>query len=205
MDGYRITTLSTYGRRRFQAYLQPLNQQRNKGSKTALAGALVMCLLVGACFGGREALQIARAALAGSDPLLNSLVSSGAITPAFRVALKTDFTDSVNCTDTLYSAFKAIAKDDPDAKRKKLNASVNGARCFKVIVDRQNFAKNEKTRKVSDIVEGILASLVIFYSESGEMRASTRSTVRVVSASDEKELGRKLKAEAEKLKAEMKP
>ena len=167
--------------------------------------ALVLATVLLAACGAKELLQMFRGALAAYDPLVNSLVQSGTISPAFAGTLKTDFSDGVNCGDTLYTDFKAIPKEDPDAKRKKLSASVKGAKCFKVIVDRQNFAKTEKTKRVSEIAEGILASMVVFYSEPGEMRADVSRSPRAISAADEKDLERKLKAEVEALKKAMEP
>lgn len=172
--------------------------------KKKLRVVVLSVVLLAAC-GAKELLHLFRATLAAYDPLVNSLVQSGTISPALAGTLKTDFGDGVKCGDTLYSDFKLISKEDPDAKRKKLNASVKGARCFKVIVDRQNFVKTEKTKRVSEIAEGILASMVIFYSEPGELRADVSRSPGTVSAADEKELERKLKAEVDRLKQAMKP
>jgi hypothetical protein len=171
--------------------------------KRKLPALLLTVVLLAAC-GAKDLLQAFRGALAMYDPLVNSLVASGAISPTFAGTLRTDFSNGVGCGDKLYTDFKAIPKNDPDAKRKKLSASVSGARCFKFIVDRQNFAKTEQTKRISEIAEGILASMVVFYSEPGEIRADV-SRSRTVTASDEKELERKLKAQIDELKAAMKP
>ena len=172
-----------------------------KRSATALVVAL--SLFAQAC--GSNVIRSFRVALVASAPLVNSLVSSGTITQTQATKIIADFGDGAACADTLESAFAAIPKDDPDVKAKKLTASVNGLRCFRVIISRQNFAANSRIQNVANIAEGILASLVVFYSEPGPMRASAEATRRAVTANDEKELERKLKLQVDELKAAMKP
>ena len=171
--------------------------------KSAIALLLALSLLTAAC--GSNIIRSFRVALAASAPLVNSLVASGAISDTQATKVIADFGDGAVCADVLQSAFAVIPKDDPDAKTKKLAASVNGLRCFRVIIDRQNFAVNPRIQNAANIAEGILASLVVFYSEPGPMRASAQTARRAVTDSDEKELERKLKLQVEELKAAMKP
>jgi hypothetical protein len=171
--------------------------------RRAIVVVIALSLMAQAC--GSNVIRSFRVALAASSPLVNSLVASGAITSTQTTKIIADFDDGAACADTLQSAFAAIAKDDPDAKAKKLTASVNALRCFRVIIDRQNFAANPRIQNAANIAEGILASLVVFYSEPGPMRASAQATRRAVTASDEKQLEQKLKAQVDELKAAMKP
>ena len=202
-DGYRITTLSTYGQRRFRAYLQSL-EIKKVGLRPGAAAALGVVIVLAASCGGTDLIRTFRVALAASGPLIQSLVGSGVIKQSDATLITQDFSDGVTCADTLHVAFKSIPKDDPNAKSKKLNASVNGLRCFRVIVQRRNFEKHPKVKNAADIAEGILSSLVVFYSEPGEMVARSRST-RTVTAVDEKDLEKKLKQQIDELKASLEP
>lgn len=204
-DGYRITTLSTYGQRRFRAYLQSLEIKKAMTFRPAVVAPLVLLIVFAAACGGTDLIRSFRVALAASGPLINSLVGSGVIKQSDATLITKDFSDGVTCADTLHVAFKAIAKDDPNAKSKKLNASVSGFRCFRLIVQRRNFEKHPKVKNAADIAEGILASLVVFYSEPGQIVASAESSTRVVSASDEKDLEAKLKRQIDELKAALEP
>lgn len=207
-SGYRITTLSTYGQRRFRTYLQSVEVKRiipQRGSRAGVALVAVLCIGIAAACGGSDLIRSFRVALAASGPLINSLVASGAIQQSDATLITRDFADGVTCADTLHRAFKAIAKDDPNAKSLKLNASVNGFRCFRVVIQRRNFEKHPKVKNAVDIADGLLASLVAFYSEPGEVIASARSARRTVSASDEKELERKLKQQVKELEEALKP
>ena len=169
----------------------------------ALPLILSTALLLQGC--GGSLLGSLRAALAASTPLVNSLVASGAISQSKATVIVKDFTDGSNCAIGIQTDFKLIASDDPEKKLKKLNAAVKGMRCFRVIMDRQNFAAHPKVQTAANIADGIFSSLVVFYSDSGEMRADASRAPGTVSAADEKELERKLKAEIDRLEAAMKP
>lgn len=168
-----------------------------------IALSLSSVLLFTAC--GGTLLGSLKAALAASTPLVNSLVASGAIPEAKATVIIKDFNDGANCAIGIQNDFKLIASDDPQKKLKKLNASVKGMRCFRVIMDRQNFAAHPKVQTAANIADGIFASLVVFYSEGGTMVADGSRSPGTVSAADEKELERKLKIEVERLERAMKP
>jgi hypothetical protein len=170
--------------------------------KRLLALTLATVLLT-SC--GGTLLGSLKMALAASTPLVNSLVASGAIPQSKATVIVQDFTDGSNCAIGIQNDFKLIDSDDPEKKLKKLNASVKGMRCFRVIMDRQNFAAHPRVQTAANIADGIFASLVVFYSEPGEMRADASRSRSTVSASDEKELERKLKGEVERLKKAMEP
>jgi len=176
---------------------------RQQLRRPAIALLIALSLFAASC--SSNVIRSFRVALVASGPLVNSLVASGAITGTQATKIIADFSDGAACADVLQSAFAAIPKDDPDAKAKKLTASVNGLRCFRVIIDRQNFATNPRIQNAANIAEGILASLVVFYSEPGAMRASAEATRRAVTANDEKELERKLKLQVDELKAALRP
>lgn len=167
-----------------------------------LIAVLTLAVILAGC-GASDLIRSFRVALAASPALVASLVESGAIKQADATAITADFTDAVQCADTLQLDFKAIAKDDPNAKPKKLSASVKGLRCFRVITQRRNFEKNPKVKNAADLAEGILATLVVFYSEPGVMINST--TVRAVKAADEKELNKTLKDQIDELEKALKP
>src|SRR5688572_30547447 len=170
--------------------------RQRKVLAVALTVVLVTC-------GGSTALKSLRLALASSQPLTNSLVASGAISSSLATQIVTDFSDGTGCALTLESEFKAIPKDDPDNKVKKLNASARAAKCWRAIVDRQNFGKHPKVQNAASLVDGIFASLVVFYSEPGEMRASAEGSER--KAVDEKALETDLKKRVKELEAALKP
>lgn len=169
-----------------------------------LIPVLVITLVLAAC-GGSDLIRTFRVALAASGPLVNSLVASGAIQQSDASAIIGDFGDGAACADTLHTAFNAIPKDAPNAKSQKLNASVNGLRCFRQILQRRNFDKHARVKQSADIAEGILASLVVFYSEPGQIVARDRGATRAITAKDEKELEKKLKRQIEELKATLEP
>lgn len=173
-----------------------------KRSAIALPSTILLITLL-AC--GGSLLASLRIALAASGPLIDSLVAAGAVSGALASDLRTDFGDGVGCASGLETDFKAIPPNATDKKARKLNASVKGARCFKVIVDRQHFSQNPRTRQISGIVDGIFASLVVFYSEPGPMRASTVGRATAISAKDENELEKSLSKQVDQLKAAMKP
>jgi hypothetical protein len=169
--------------------------------RNILTVALTLVLFIGC--GAGNVLRSLRLALASAAPLTNSLVASGAISQGLATRIVTDFSDGTNCAVTLESEFKAIPKGDPESKLKKLNASVRAARCWRVIVDRQNFAANPRVQNAANIADGIFSSLVVFYSEPGQMRASAEGAKP--KAVDEKSLEGDLKKRVKELEAALKP
>lgn len=163
------------------------------------AVTLGLALLVASC--GGDVIRSFRAALAASGPLVESLVAAGAINQESAGAIRKDFDDGALCADTLQIAFKAVPANDPNAKSKKLSASVAGLKCFRVIIQRRNFEKDPRVKRAADIAEGILASLVVFYSEPGDRRADSRGAATAV---DEADLKKKLEVQLEELKRAMK-
>jgi hypothetical protein len=170
-----------------------------------LTALLILVIALASC-GGQSLLLSFRVALASSGPLVTSLVDSGAIPQTKATAIINDFNDGAQCGLNLESAFTAIPKDLPEREQRaqKLNASVAGLRCFKAIVSRQNFATHPRVQQAAAIAEGILASLVVFYSESGEVVVSVRRGA-VTPVRNEKELERKLKADVKALKEALEP
>lgn len=180
--------------------MRRLNQTRPRH----LALSLVLVLAV-AC-GGGSILRSFRVALTASAPLVNSLVSSGAIDQTKASAIIADFDAGAVCGLTLQNDFTAIPKDitEREQSSRKLSASVNGLKCFRAVIQRRNFAAHPRIQQVADIAEGILASLVVFYSDPGPMRASAEDTA-TVTARNEKDLEKQLEAQVETLKKAMKP
>lgn len=171
-------------------------RQKSKLSAIALTIILASC-------GGGSLLKSFRIALASSAPLVNSLVASGAIPQSKATAIIADFDAGAQCGLTLQNDF-AAAKTRAD----KLTASVSAEKCFRAIIDRQNFAANPKVQNAAAIAEGILQSLVIFYSDSGEARpagARTASVKRGSTAGDEKDLEKRLNKQVDALKEALKP
>lgn len=176
---------------------------RNLRRQIALSLLLTVVLEFGC--GAGSALKSFRIALASSGPLVNSLVSAGAIPQTKASAIISDFDAGAQCGLTLQNDFATIPSDlsDREKKSRKLNASVAALRCFRAVIDRRNFASHPKVQNAANIAEGILASLVVFYSEPGEMRASAANAS--VTATDEKALEQELKKQVEALKEAMKP
>lgn len=174
--------------------------------RTSKLSALALVILLATC-GGGSLLKSFRVALASSGPLVNSLVSAGAIPEGKARAIIADFDAGAACGLTLQNDFAAISKDlsESEIRSRKLNASVTGLRCFRNVIDRQNFATNKRIQDVANIAEGILASLVVFYSEPGEMKASIAAARVSQPARSEKELEEQLKKQIEDLKRAMKP
>lgn len=170
----------------------------------SLTLALSLSLII-AC-GSTSVLRSFRSALAASSPLVNSLVASGAIPQSRAQSIITDFNDGASCGLTLENAFAAIPKDlgEREVTTRKLNASVTALRCFRAIIERQNFAANPKVQNVANIAEGVLASMVVFYSEPGEMKASAVRSA-TVTARNEKDLEDQIAQQVETLKQAMKP
>lgn len=162
--------------------------------------ALVATLLVAtgwdAC-GGGDLIKSFRVALAASGPLVNSLVASGAIPQSKATAILRDFDAGAVCALNLQDAFKLIPKGDPNGKSKKLAASSSALQCFRVIINRQNFASHARIQQAADIAESILASLVAFYSGSSGAVGGPPKT--------EAEFEKELKREIEELERSLKP
>lgn len=172
--------------------------------QSKLSAIALTLILVVSC-GAGSALKSFRIALASSGPLVNSLVSAGAIPQTKATAIIADFDAGAQCGLTLQNDFAVIPSDlsDREKKSRKLNASVTALKCFRVVIDRRNFASHPKVQNAANIAEGILASLVVFYSEPGEMRASDATAS--VTAVDEKALERELKKQVDALEKAMKP
>lgn len=166
--------------------------------------AIALTLMLAAC-NGAALLPSFRIGLAAGRPLANSLVSSGAISRELADKVITDFDDGIQCGITLNDAFNA-AKSLPKAeqRRAKFTASQNAFTCFRTIVQRNNFAQHKRFQDAANIAEGILASLVIFYSDSSAARADLPVQPRFT-ASSEKELIQKMKAEMKVLERAMQP
>lgn len=161
--------------------------------------ALTLTLLLFSACGGSVSLQ---SVISGAGPLLNFLVNRGNLSQAKADLIKTDLADTGKCADALESELDAIPKEDTEAKTKKLNAWVRASRCWKPIVLRQNFAANERTQRIADLIDRIFAAGVVFYSESGAMRASAEGGRTAV---DDKVLEKDLEKQLKELKEAMKP
>jgi hypothetical protein len=155
-------------------------------NKKLLAAVLTVAL---ASCGGGTLLKSFRIALASSAPLVNALVASGAIPQSKASAIIADFDAGAACGLTLQNELAAA-----QTRADKFAASSRALSCFRVIINRQNFAVNSRIQTVANIAEGILASLVAFYSDT--TGASVKSEDQF-----EKELEVKVKA----LKEAMQP
>lgn len=160
--------------------------------------ALVAVLVIQLACGGGDLIKSFRVALAASGPLVNSLVASGAIPQSRATAILRDFDDGAACAQSLQNAFKLIPKGDPDETSRKLTASSNALQCFRVIINRQNFAAHPRIQQAADIAEAVLASLVAFYSGSnmGAAGAAPKS---------EDDLEKELKQKVKDLEQALKP
>lgn len=167
--------------------------------------AIALSLILIASCGGGGLLASFRVALASSGPLVNSLVAAGAIPQDKSTAIIQDFNDGAQCGLTLQNDFAAIPKDIPanEQKTQKFQASSRALTCFRAIVQRQNFGSNARVQQIANIAEGILASLVMFYSSPSARAAAPHR--EAVTASSEKELEKKLKAKVDQLEDLMKP
>lgn len=175
----------------------------NRRTLLKSASVAVLVTLLTAC-GGDTFIRSFRVALASSGPLVSSLVASGAIPENKTNAIIADFDSGAQCGLTLQQDFAAIAKDATETKSLKLNASVKAFRCFRAVIEHQNFALHPRLQQVASIADGVLASLVVFYSDGGEMRASTLPTA-TISARTEQDLERQMKSQMEALEKAMKP
>lgn len=165
-----------------------------------LALLLTICLFLAAC--GDTVIQSLRATIAASKPLRETLVAEKVISQELSDKLGTDFDDAADCADTLNQDFKAIPSNAPDKDNQKRNAAIKAGRCWKPILLRQNFAQHPRLVRVANIIDGAFAAVIVFYSEPGEIRASTEGTSTV---RDEKELEADLKKRIKELREAMKP
>jgi hypothetical protein len=173
-------------------------------TRRKLVATLLLTVVLEYGCGGSTAIKSFRLALAASGPLVNSLVSAGAIPQAKATAIITDFNDGAGCALILQDAFNAIPSELSAAEKKtrKFQASLSALQCFRVIINRQNFAAHPRIQQAANIAEGILASLVVFYSGTGTSAEARSATVI---ARDEKELERKLKVQVNLLEAALQP
>lgn len=167
-----------------------------KQSKTLLALSLTLILL-SSC-GGNSLLKSFRVALASSGPLVNSLVAAGAIPQSKATAIIADFDAGAACGLALQNDFAAA-----QSRADKLAASQRALTCFRTIINRQNFASHPKVQNAANIAEGILNSLVIFYSDSGSTADGPRRAS--VKRESEKAFEDRMEAQVEALKAALKP
>lgn len=175
-----------------------MNRRRTRLSALTLTVILVAC-------GNNALLPTFRIGLAAARPLANSLVASGAITQELADKVIKDFDDGIQCGITLNDAFNA-ARSLPKAeqRRAKFTASQTAFTCFRAIVQRNNFAQHKRFQDAANIAEGILASLVVFYSDSSTPMDGVLVQPRFT-ASSEKELIEKMKKEMKVLEKAMQP
>lgn len=164
---------------------------------TCLIQALTAC-------GGGGFIKSFRVALASSGPLVNALATSGAIPQNRVTAIIADFDAGAACGLALQQDFSVIPKDDADHTAEKLAASTKAFKCFRVVVERQNFATHPRLQQVANIADGILASLVVFYSDSGADRAMAAPNA-TITAKNEKDLERQMESQMKALEEAMKP
>lgn len=173
---------------------------------TLLLVAVISYSGYGFACGSSGAIKSFRLALAASGPLVNALASSGAIPQSKVTAIIADFDAGAACALTLQSDFNAINPDllPREISSQKFAASSKALTCFRTIINRHNFAAHARIQQAANIAEGILASLVVFYSDSKTERAQAEGR-ETVSAKDEKDLERQLEQQVKALKEAMKP
>jgi hypothetical protein len=169
-----------------------------------IALSLVLTVVFQWGCGGSSLLKSFRIALASSSPLVNSLANAGVIPQTKATAIIADFNDGATCGLNLQEAFNAIPKDLPasEIRSRKFQSSQSALTCFRAIINRQNFAANQRIQTAANIAEGILASLVIFYSSDATATVPSRNAVI---ARDEKDLEQKLKVRIDALEAALQP
>jgi hypothetical protein len=163
---------------------------------------IISCLLLNSACGGSVLLKSFRVALASSGPLVNALAASGAIPQSKVTAIIADFDAGASCALTLQQAFdasKSLPKDEQ--RRARFAAASESLRCWRVIIERQNFAVNSRVKQIADIAEGVLQSLVIFYSDT-PIATATRGAARV---KDEDALEKQLKVKVDEMERLLKP
>lgn len=170
-----------------------------KSARRYLAIILLTSLLITSC-GGSTLLKSFRIALASSSPLVNSLVSAGVIPQAKATAIIADFNDGATCGLALQQAFEAAKSLPADQqKQAKFQAASTALSCFRVIINRQNFAANRRIQDIANIAEGILATLVLFYAPAGTVGVDR------VAGMSEKELEEQMKERVKEMERLMKP
>lgn len=157
--------------------------------------AVALTIILAVSCGGDTLLKSFRIALASSGPLVNSLVVAGAIPETKATAIIADFDAGAQCGLTLQNDFAAA-----QTRADKFTASSKALTCFRVIINRQNFAAHPRIQTAANIAEGILNSLVIFYSDSGTTADGPRRA-----PVSEKAFEQRLEAQVEALKAALRP
>lgn len=173
----------------------------------SLALSLILILTYGFACGSSNVIRSFRLALAASGPLVNALAASGAIPQSRVTAIIADFDAGAQCGLTLQDDFAAIPKEAPDARARKLAAAQKAFTCFRAIINRQNFAAHPRLQQVANIADGVLASLVVFYSSGGAMDAgsSAAMSAATISAKTERDLERQMEAQMKALELAMQP
>lgn len=165
---------------------------------------LSLTLLLGlAGCGSSETIQ---GVLATRTPLLSYLVIKEKITQDDANVIDRDFTEGINCANTLNNTVDNIRKDDPEAKKKKLSAWTTAGNCWSPIVLRQNFAKHPQVQEIAFLVSSIINTGIVFYSDtSPSVRVEADSvTVATDKEKDDKELDKALDEKLKELKNSMK-
>lgn len=155
--------------------------------------SLILTIILEGC-GGSTLLKSFRVALASSAPLVNSLVAAGAIPQSKATAIIADFDAGAQCGLTLQNEFSAAT-----TRAEKFQASSRALTCFRAIINRQNFAAHPRLQQAANIAEGILNSLVIFYSDSSDTTDGPRRA-----PVSEKVFEERMKQQVEELKRVMK-
>lgn len=182
-----------------------MNRRRSKLAAIAL---MIICTGYGPCSTGNTLLKSFRIALASSNPLINSLADSGVIPRTKATEIIRDFDAGAGCGLALQDSFNAIPSELPanEQRSRKFAAASTALSCFRTIINRQNFAAHPRVQQAASIAEGILASLVIFYSDSGADRAAAPAGTasHIVIATSEKDLEEGLKRKVKELEAALK-
>lgn len=175
--------------------------------RTLLSGLVLIAVFAYGCpfSEGSNVIKSFRLAIAASGPLVQSLVDAGAIEPNRAAAIIADFDAGAQCGLTLQNDFAAIPKDAANSRALKFAASQRAFTCFRVVIDRQNFAAHPRLQQAANIANGILASLVIFYSDGSTARVSDLTSVATITAKDEKDLMRQMESQVEALERAMRP
>jgi hypothetical protein len=180
--------------------LEQAVQSKNPPTLRTVAVPFLICALVTQTACGELTVV---GVMAGSTVLLATLEDRKEITPEQRKTLQADFDAGLRCGTDLEDELDQIAKDDPDAKAKRLNAWTRTSNfCWKPIVLRQNFAMNERVQRVANLITDLFAAGVAFYagqSGAGAGRAAAPA------AKDEKVFERDLEGRLKHLKQAMKP
>lgn len=173
---------------------------------TLLLVAVISYSGYGFACGSSGAIKSFRLALAASGPLVNALAQSGAIPQSKVTAIIADFDAGAACALTLQSDFDTINRDllPREITSQKFAAASKALKCFREIINHQNFASHARIQQAANIAEGILASLVVFYSDTKADRAQAEGAV-TVNAKSEKDLERQLEAQVEVLKRSLRP